>query len=78
LLDLGFEALASERVVNARVVTVGLSEAAADAGDDLRDTAFVEVVNVGDFLVSEVFEDDFFEDGEIASAVLGVAGRGRA
>ena len=67
--------MASVWVLDVGIVTIGLGEPASDARNDLRDTAFVEVVNVGNFLMGVVFEDDFLEDREIASAVFGMAGK---
>ncbi len=75
--QLGVETLAGEGAVDVGIVLFGLGKMTADAGDDLRDAAFVEAVNVGDFLMGVVFEGDFFEDGEITGAVFGAAGGGR-
>jgi hypothetical protein len=61
LLDLFFEAVTGERVLDLGVVVVGLSQAAADAGDDLCDTRLVEVISVGDFLMGEVSRTTFLK-----------------
>lgn len=73
LLETGFETLASKRVFDVGVVTLGLGDQPAHAGDDLRDAALIEAVNLGDFVMGVVFEGDFFEDGEVAGTVFRAA-----